>query len=317
MAVYNAERWLPACLDSLAGQTLADIQVVCIDDASTDGSLEILRRYAHEDPRFEVIHLEENRGQAHARNVGLGVAKGEYTCMVDADDWLSPDALELGVKAMSPDVDCVLFEVMMCYDTRQERYALPSFERMTGREAFILSLDWRLHGLYMIRTDIHRNHPYDESCRLYSDDNTTRIHYLCSRIVGRCQGRYYYRQHSASSTHQVSVRRFDYLQANASMRRQMEELNVADELLAQYEQCRWLNLVDVYMFYHVHGRQLSRAERRYGLEQLRQTWTSIDHSVLWPETARKLGYRPCRWWWLFRLQEWVYFSLRSLMGKNK
>ena len=317
VAVYNAERWLQACLDSLLAQTLEDIQVVCIDDASTDNSLAMLQQYALHDPRIEVLHLEENMGQAHARNVGLSVAKGEFTCMVDADDWLSPDALELASRAMTDEVDCVLFEVVMSYGKDEHTYALPAFTRLTGSEAFTLSLDWRLHGLYLIRTELHRLHPYDESCRLYSDDNTTRIHYLCSRQVGRCAGRYYYRQHPASSTHRVSVRRFDYLQANASMRRQMEELGVGDELLAEYEQCRWLNLVDVYMFYHVHGAELTSRERRYGLEQLHHAWATIDHGVLRPQTASKLGYRPCRWWWLFRLQEWVYFSLRSLVGKNK
>ena len=67
VAVYNAKQWLPQSLGSLLSQTLQDIQVICVDDCSTDGSLTILNDYASRDQRFEVIHLEENQGQARAR----------------------------------------------------------------------------------------------------------------------------------------------------------------------------------------------------------------------------------------------------------
>ena len=94
VAVYNAERFLPQCLDSLLAQTMSDFQVICIDDASTDRSLQVLNTYALRDLRIEVVRLLENRGQAHARNEGLKQAEGDIVCMLDADDWLSADALE-------------------------------------------------------------------------------------------------------------------------------------------------------------------------------------------------------------------------------
>jgi glycosyltransferase involved in cell wall biosynthesis len=317
VAVYNAAGYLPFCLDSLLGQSLADIQIICVDDGSTDGSLQILNDYAHRDKRVEVIHLDENCGQAHARNVGLQQARGNFVCMVDADDWLSPDALELMTDAFDDTTDCVLFDVVMVYDDREELYSMPAFESLTGQEAFRLSLTWQIHGLYGVRLAIHRDHPYDDTCRSYSDDNTTRIHYLSSRRVGRCAGRYYYRQHSASVTHQVSVRRFDYLRANESMRRQMLALQVDDSLVSLYENHRWLNLIDVCMFYHVHGRELSGADRRYGLQEIHRVWATIDRRALRKETTAKFGYRPCRLFRLFRLQEWLYFTLRGLLGRNR
>lgn len=317
VAVYNAEAFLPRCLDSLLAQTLRDIQVVCIDDASTDGSLRILNSYALRDLRIEVVRLQQNSGQAHARNVGLRQAKGEVVCMLDADDWLSEDALQQLYDAFDADTDAVLFDVVMNYPDRDEPYPMPSFETLTGQEAFRLSLTWQIHGLYGVRAAIHQAHPYDDSCRSYSDDNTTRIHYLCSRQVRRCSGIYYYRQHSASVTHKVSVRRFDYLKANESMRRQMQQLGVGEELLALYENHRWLNLVDVYMFYHVHGRELSPADRHYGLQELHRVWLTIDRPLLDVATTAKFGYRPCRCWTLFRLQEWLYFTLRGLLGRNR
>lgn len=316
VAVYNAEAFLRDCLDSLIGQSYHDIQVICIDDASTDGSLDVLYDYAKRDVRIEVIHLEENGGQAHARNCGLQRASGDIVCMVDADDWLSVDAIEQIVAAFDEQTDCVLFDLVFQYADHEKPYSMPHFEKLTGEEAFRLSLTWEIHGVYAVRAHIHQQHPYDETCRSYSDDNTTRIHYLHSRQVRCSTGVYHYRQHGASTTHHVSVRRFDYLKANESMRQQMLALGVDQSLLAEYENHRWLNLVDVYMFYHVHGCELSKAEREYGLQELRRVWTTIDRQVLSKETTAKFGYRPCSSWFMFRLQEWSYFTLRSFLGKN-
>lgn len=317
VAVYNAARWLRPCLDSLRRQTLAEWQAVCVDDASTDESLTILQEYAQADDRFEVIQLAENSGQAHARNCGLQRARGEVVCMLDADDWLSDNALEQLYGAFDAETDCVLFDLVNVGDDgREEHYPMEPFDVLTGEEAFSRSLTWQIHGLYGVRSDIHRSHPYDETCRLYSDDNTTRTHYLSSRRVRCCSGVYYYRQHAQSATHVVSVRRFDYLRANEHMAQQLRQLGVDRRWQALYENHRWLNLVGVYMFYHVHGRELSAAERREGLGVLRRAWQQIDRTLLNKETTAKFGYRPCCCWWLFRCQEWCYFTLRGLLGKN-
>lgn len=317
VAVYNASAYLDKCLDSLLAQTFTDFQVICIDDASTDKSLSILRDYAQRDRRIEVISLAENHGQAYARNQGLQRATGDFICMLDADDWFSPDALECAVDCFSkPDVDVVLFDLQLCWPRYSRPYAMPQFKTLSGEEAFQLSLTWQIHGLYMVRAEIHHRHPYDTTCRLYSDDNTTRLHYISARRVVVCNGIYYYRQHASSATHQVSVRQFDYLIANASMKAQLLKLDVSREVLALYENHRWLNLVGVWMFYYVHGRELTKQERRYGLQHLHEAWKSIDRRLLSRSTVCKFGYCPMPTWSLFRLQEWLYFSLRDILGKN-
>jgi glycosyltransferase involved in cell wall biosynthesis len=317
VAVYNAETFLAECLDSLLAQTLSDIEVICVDDASTDGSLCVLQDYARRDARIEVQHLDSNQGQAHARNVALRAVRGEYVCFLDADDWFSPDTLQRMVDAFDDDTDCVLLDVIRHFPDHEEPYEMLPFTTLSGNEAFRLSLTWQIHGVYGVRTAIHQRYPYDETCRSYSDDNTTRLHFLTARRVGRCRGVYHYRQHSGSVTHQVSVRRFDYLRANESMRRQLLQLGVDAALVAVYENHRWLNLVDVYMFYHVHGHELSEAERNYGLQELHRVWRTVDRTALDKQTTTKFGYRPCCSWTLFRLQEWCYFTLRTPLGKNR
>lgn len=316
VAVYNAEKWLPQCLDSLRAQTMGDIQVICVDDASTDGSLAILNDYARIDHRIEVIALSENSGQAHARNIALRQANGEFTCFLDADDWYTPDTLQLMTEAFTEGTDCVLLDVIKHHDEHEEHYPMPEFDSIDGNDAFRKSLTWEIHGVYGVRTSLHKQFPYDETCRWYSDDNTTRIHFLKARRVAKCNGKYYYRQHSQSVSHKVSVRQFDYLRANESMRRQLIEMNVDKQQIDIYENHRWLNLVGVYMFYHVHGKELNVEERRYGLQELRRAWEGIDKNALDKKTTAKLGYRHYNKWWMFRLQEWIYFTLRGIIGKN-
>lgn len=88
--VYNQERYIPQCLDSTLDQTLGDLEVVCIDDGSTDGSGAVLDEYAKRDPRVVVVH-RENRGVGYTRNEGLRMAKGEFVAFMDPDDYYPDD----------------------------------------------------------------------------------------------------------------------------------------------------------------------------------------------------------------------------------
>lgn len=90
--VYNVESYLNKSLDSLINQTLKDIEIICINDGSTDKSLNILEQYAKKDSRIKIIN-QENAGTGIARNVGLDMATGEYLAFVDPDDWIELDAL--------------------------------------------------------------------------------------------------------------------------------------------------------------------------------------------------------------------------------
>ena len=319
VAVYNTAAYLSQCLDSLLSQTLKDIEVICVDDASTDNSLDILHQYAEKDERVKVFALKENCGQAHARNVGLSHATGDYIGFVDSDDWLSQDALEKVCESFRDDVDSVLFRLLYAYtDGSMKDYQMSPFTTMTGDEAFRASLTWQIHGCYVVRNSIHKAHPYDESQRAYSDDNTTRIHYYYSRKVAFCEGVYYYRQQPVSVTRSVTVRRFDYLVANESMRRQLLTLGASDENLCCYETIRWLNLVGVYMFYYLHRNELSEADRQHGLSVMHHVWQTINLKQVSPSIKRKFGYIPLRFSWsIFCLQEEVYFWLRGIVGRNK
>lgn len=91
--VYNAAKYLPQCLDSICNQTLQNIEIICVDDGSTDNSLEILERYAEKDSRFQLLQ-QKNAGAGAARNKGMSLARGEYLSFLDADDFFELNMLE-------------------------------------------------------------------------------------------------------------------------------------------------------------------------------------------------------------------------------
>lgn len=93
--VYNTEKYLKECLDSVTSQTLKDIEIICIDDGSTDSSLQILHEYAQKDSRVKVFQNLVNQGVSYTRNVGIDNACGEYIQFVDSDDWIEPDTEEV------------------------------------------------------------------------------------------------------------------------------------------------------------------------------------------------------------------------------
>ena len=105
---YNVENYIASCLDSLMNQTLADIEIICIDDKSTDKTLQIIKKYAKKDRRIVVVAQKQNAGAAVCRNAGLSVATGDYIGFVDPDDSVDLDFFEkLYNKALATGADVV------------------------------------------------------------------------------------------------------------------------------------------------------------------------------------------------------------------
>lgn len=109
--VYNVEDYLNECLDSVINQTLEDIEIICIDDGSTDNSPNILKEYQKKDSRIKII-TKENGGQATARNLGIKEAQGEYIAFVDSDDFIEPTMFEkLYTKAKDNNLDIAMCKI--------------------------------------------------------------------------------------------------------------------------------------------------------------------------------------------------------------
>lgn len=107
--VYNVASYLPQCLDSLVNQTYRDIEIICVNDGSTDSSLAILQKYAKTDKRIKIIS-RENRGISCSRNEALDMAQGEWTMFVDSDDWIDLNTCESALNlALEHQADVVMW----------------------------------------------------------------------------------------------------------------------------------------------------------------------------------------------------------------
>jgi glycosyltransferase involved in cell wall biosynthesis len=123
--VYNAEQYLEESLSCIVKQTLRDIEIICVNDGSTDSSLEILNVYAKNDNRITIIN-QENQGAGAARNAGLMAAQGDYLSFLDSDDIFSPTLLkELYSAAITNDSDIAICDVNILDDITKQKYDKP------------------------------------------------------------------------------------------------------------------------------------------------------------------------------------------------
>lgn len=136
--VYNVEKYFDRCVKSILGQTYTNLQIILIDDGSTDKSVGLCDKYAAVDKRIEVFH-QKHQGASAARNVGLKNCQGDYIGFVDSDDWIEPTMFESMLKALKEnDVDAVRCNYNWCY-TQKRKCHITSAEKiiLSGRDAVI------------------------------------------------------------------------------------------------------------------------------------------------------------------------------------
>ena len=212
--VYNEERYVKECLDSLLSQTYQNYEAICVDDGSTDLSPDILEDYAKRDPRFHVIH-QENQGLSATRNHGIAEACGKYIFFLDSDDWIKADHIEKLVQHMEADnLDICLgnaepfvsaaamsdsFQAVMdryrefykrCYDYPDVCTGLEMIRLMRGRKEYLMPV-WS----YMSRTEYLKNsdNPFVEG--ILHEDNIFTFRHLCgAKRVGFCKDVFYQRR---------------------------------------------------------------------------------------------------------------------------
>lgn len=143
--VYNQELVLGRCLDSILNQSLQNIEIICIDDGSTDNSLDILNQYAKQDKRMIVIN-QKNCKVSCARNAGLEKATGEYITFVDPDDWIELDELKIAfVKAKKDNVSIVAWGYLD--ESKNGEYVGPKEEKVfRGIDAAMFLMNDRTKG---------------------------------------------------------------------------------------------------------------------------------------------------------------------------
>ena len=118
--VYNTSKYLEKCITSISNQSLREIEIICVNDGSMDGSLEILEKIAQEDERIKIIN-KKNEGPSKARNAALKIAKGKYCLNIDSDDWIEQDYLkDMYEKAEKDNLDILISDIIYDYSNKKK-----------------------------------------------------------------------------------------------------------------------------------------------------------------------------------------------------
>lgn len=221
--VYNTEKYLRECIDSILAQTFTDFELILVDDGSTDGSGAICDEYAAKDPRIQVIH-QQNGGVTRARKAGVRNASGVYFGFVDSDDWIHSEMFAQMMKCVETGADIAICDVYLEHGTRTE--LAPSL----AEEGFYSKTELRekIYPTMLMDVSFRRPGILGSSCnKLFSRKVLDQVFwqvddsYVYAEDALFCYAAllesnsifvlrkplYYYRQHSESAMHQYNGKR--------------------------------------------------------------------------------------------------------------
>ena len=211
--VYNVEKYLRRCLDSVIHQTMQDIEIICVNDGSTDNSLDILQEYASKDSRIKVIS-QENKGLVATRKVCIQYATGEYCMILDSDDWLELNTCEMTYHYIQEyDVEILQFQYILedCNDKKLKQKwnnAFPCNKKISALEALYLitkyhpMLGCNVHGK-LIKTSLYCNalqYIEDISITMAEDQYISSILFYFAKTYYSIEEKYYHYQYGSGIT---------------------------------------------------------------------------------------------------------------------
>ncbi len=249
LPVYNVSEFLPQCLDSVTKQTLHEIEIICVNDGSTDHSLSILEDYARKDERF-VILTQKNQGAGAARNTGLEVAQGKYISLVDPDDFIELTMLEkLYKRAEATEAELVVMNTREYHNRlkifRDCAYGnalpfMPKEEVVTYRDvdlAFYPFCIWAPWNKFYLRSFLQREqHKFQN---IYRKDGLYFSHlsfFLAKKVSILNEVLYNYRvgmKHNSTSTDFAYP--LDVYTALSATIAKLKELEVSKEVMLRYQ----------------------------------------------------------------------------------
>jgi len=189
--MYKVEEYIDKCITSILNQTFKFIEIIIVDDGSPDKCGQIAEAYANEDPRIKVIH-KENGGLSSARNVGLGVAIGDYILFIDSDDWIEPTMIEKMYNASKEvSADLVICNYRRVYkdcleeDVLQLKNESFNLNDISLEEYFYSYYFPYVHGhevtnkLYKREIIIKNNLKFEKNTEVFSEDQLFNLYFLC------------------------------------------------------------------------------------------------------------------------------------------
>ena len=286
LAGYQTEPYLQKALDSVAGQTFRDFEVICYVEESTDRSLELCQAMTARDPRFKIGTGPKSGAVATTRNYGIDHASGQYLVALDGDDWLAPDMLEklaeklkqtgpvdvlsfAGVSTESDDVDWETARSFSNFRPSDEKDVFTGLEavRRTGRNGGSMN---NYTPLSIYRVEFLREHRLYQSDGLRMEDFewTPRVWFFAKRFAFLNRKFYAYRRRSGSLTTEASSRiLFDLVRQFRSLASFAADHEVPGDVMAIWSN-QWVSVLFWFMFHPITSRKVSNPERVRALREL-------------------------------------------------
>lgn len=239
--IYNTAKYLKKCIESVLNQTFEDIEVICVNDCSSDDSPEILKEYSLSDNRIKIINFSENRGVSIARNEGLNIAKGEFIYFMDSDDWLDENYIEeMFGKIKAQNTDIVINANYVNEYEAQDKKEYSYFEFIKDEKEYSACLIQRLFPpvvwARMYRKSFLQKHNIIFPVIKCGAEDVY-FSNICDLIKGRVytyKGSYYhYFQHTESFT-KGTARGFHYIEAFKMLYNSMLKNNISTENIKLY-----------------------------------------------------------------------------------
>lgn len=323
--VYNGERFLHTCLDSILSQSEKDIELILINDGSTDGSADILHKYAMQDARVRVL-TQKNQGVSAARNLGFSKANGDYICFFDCDDVLLDGSAEHMLnRAKETDADLVAASFRYLYtESGQTRVVnLPVSDAILDRQSSLSAMHLTsLGGCKLWRAQMLReNHLQYPPYRIAEDVGFYLCALACCKHVAVMNHPVYdYRIHGSSSVQTATLKVLDCIgvfdDVTAFYRTRGVDAAMQNELLfdRMFHYLLWLERLP---------RMKTKAERRQICTAFEQSRRKQDFSAVKTRTDimslvhtfdRKVKWRT---WYESNAYAWLYRTARTVKQKIK
>lgn len=191
--VYNVEKYLARCLDSIIRQSFNNLEIICVNDGSTDNSLQILKQYAKKDHRIRIID-KTNGGLSSARNAGLSIATGDFISFIDSDDWINDKCYEVCSNYFADNVDIVSFSYVKVYSNGDRYYAKQNLNgELTFSDGMFFQQAWNVCWKIFRASFLKKHNMYFREGILYEDlEFSSRLFLAYHPTVVYIQGNFYY-----------------------------------------------------------------------------------------------------------------------------
>lgn len=232
--VHNTEPYLRACVSSLLDQTLTDIEIILVENASTDASLALCHELETEDSRIRVIHLDQG-GLSLARNEGVRIAESDYVGFVDSDDTIAPEMFEVLYQlAIEHDLDLVNSNFLRRYDSKPDKYVFPE----TGEVRFMSNKEY-------IALNLQEKVPVNACMMLFRKSLFEKVQFPTGRYFEDRASTYRFGAEARKVAH-VYKTYYYYYQRGSGICRSPEWSKYRDWVLADLERLEFLKNSDLF-----------------------------------------------------------------------